>query len=514
MHCGTRVVLSVQINSSIVASVLACVLGGCAASVPAEHRSVVPNLPADVTSVPGQSVAEPPALNADVEAQTEEPVVEPVAYSESATYSESASEACVEEPTSIATLISESEFVVDLEQTLISASDMDDDGVDLASLESLAEANHPELQQALARVSQARGTASQAALPYNPVLQYQSDEIGNGDVSGLHSVTVMQRFVTANKLGIAQQQQLQRVQQRLAEYEFSRLRVLTRVRSAYAQMQVAQQRIVITQSIADLAKRSVETVNSLLGAGEVSRIALLQSQVEAQRADLAHRNALTTLEQSRRSLAAAVGVGQLPSESVRSDLPEQLPAQPWRELVDEVSSLSPQVTSANAQMQQARWALQLACARVTPDVTGQLGVGYDAGTDDTYATVGVSVPLPIRNRNQGNIRAARAQISASSANIDRTALVLQQAMADAVGRYEVARQTYTQIRGEISPAASEAYELARRAFESGEADFLQVLTAQRTWFDARLAAVNAFQDARTADAEIRGALTTIADSSL
>ena len=410
-------------------------------------------------------------------------------------------------PISFAKLMSESDLSGDL-QTYQSPAETDTEySANLASLEAMAEANHPELQRAQAFVAQARGQACQAALPYNPVFQYQSDEIANGDASGLHSVTLSQRFVTANKLGIARQQQLQVVQRRMAEYEFARLRVLTRVRAAFAEMLIAQERTAITDSIDKLAKRSAETVKSLLDAEEVSRIAYLQARVEAQRAALAAKNAVAVLEQKRRALAATVGDQQLQLESVRGELPEQLGAQPWQSLSDEITSLSPQMTSAAASLQRARWSLQLACAQITPDVTGQVGVGYDAGSDDTFARVGVSVPLPIRNRNQGNIRAAQASVAAASAKIDQTQLALQKALADAVGRYEVARQTYLQLRQEISPDAEEAFDLARKAFESGEADFLQVLTAQRTWFDTRLAAINALESAKTAEAEIQGALT-------
>ena len=412
-------------------------------------------------------------------------------------------------PITFAKLISEAEFDEDAAQFRDDDVTGNESTSDLATLEAIAQENHPELQQALALITQSRGKAQQAGLPYNPIVQYQSDEMGVAGVSGLHSVALSQRFVTANKLGIAQQQQLQIVQRRLAEYELSRLRVLTRVRAAFAELLIAQDRTVITKSIAELAARSADTVKSLLDAGEVSRIAFLQARVEAERAKLVSRNAVATLRQKQRALAATVGVEVLPTESVRGEPFSRLAAQPWQELADEVAAISPQLLSAGAQLQSARWALQLACAQITPDITGQIGVGFDAGTDDTYGVIGVSMPLPIRNRNQGNIRAARASISAASANIDVTALRLQRALADAVGRYEVARQTYTQLREQISPNAKEAFELAGKAFESGEADFLQVLTAQRTWFDTRLAAINALETAKIADAEIKGALTTI-----
>ena len=490
-----QAVLSIQKPLTLVAIVATISMGGCASTELLPPESSIP--PMEMQTSQSQSGTNdddvvPVAFNEDTLAPL---VTEPID--------------AIETPFAFAKLISEADFGIDSASDPRHSAESDDSASDLPSLEAMAQTRHPELQRAEALVAQARGKACQAGLPYNTVFQYQSDEIGVDGASGLHSFGLSQRFVTANKLGIAQQEQLQIVQRRLAEYEFARLRVLTRVRAAFAEMVVAQSRASITQSISDLAARSADTVKSLLDAEEVSRIAFLQTRVEAQRADLIARNAITTLDQKRRALAATVGIEALPSETVCCELSEQLEPQPWQSLVDEISSLSPQITSAGAQLQRARWALQLACAQVTPDVTGQAGVGYDAASDDTFAVIGVSVPLPIRNRNQGNIRAARAAVAAASANIDQTQLTLQKALADAVGRYEVARQTYMQLREEISPNAEEAFDLARKAFESGEADYLQVLTAQRTLFDARLAAINALQTAKTADAEIQGALTNL-----
>ena len=177
---------------------------------------------------------------------------------------------------------------------------------------------------------------------------------------------------------------------------------------------------------------------------------------------------------------------------------------PWQATANEVLSLAPQLATASAKLEQARWALRLACAQVTPNVTGTVGVGYDAATDDTFARIGISVPLPIRNRNQGNIRAARASMTTASEGITAKQLQLQKSLADSIGNYQVARQTYQRIRDEISPAASESYELARTAFVSGETDFLKVLNAQKTWFDTQLSALNAFETAQKENAEIQG----------
>ena len=379
----------------------------------------------------------------------------------------------------------------------------------LEQLEATALASHPTIREARARVTSRRGQYVQAGLPFNPVLQYQSEEIGNEGASGLHSLRINQQFVTANKLGIAQQVQAREIQKQQAQLRIAELRVLTRIRTAYAAAAVSQRRVELTERIVELVEKSLRSVESLVEAQEASNIALLQSKVEADQARVNAENAATQLQANRRSLAAAAGLPELPPVALDIDRSETLEAAPWKLLLGELESSSPELAAAGSELERARWALQLACAQVTPNITGQLGVGVDAATDDTYAVVGVSVPLPIRNRNQGNIQTARADVAAAAAAIERTRLSIDGRLAAAVGRYQTARQRYERLITRIVPNAEETYRLSQQSFDAGETDFLQLLTAQRTLFTTRLSVLDAFGQAKQAIAEIDGLLVTL-----
>ena len=383
------------------------------------------------------------------------------------------------------------------------------DSLTLQQLEATALASHPALRQAYARVNSKRGQYVQAGLPFNPVLQYQSEEIGNESASGLHSLRVNQQFVTANKLGIAQQVQAHEVQKQQAELRAAELRVLTRIRTAFTAAAVSQRRTELTDQIVELAEKSLQSVQSLVEAKEASNIALLQAKVELDQARVNAENAATQLQADRRALAAAAGLPKLPPSDLAVDRGEILEEAPWELLLSELEINSPELAAAGSELERARWALQLACAQVTPNITGQLGVGVDTATDDTYAIVGVSVPLPIRNRNEGNIQTARADIAAASAAIDQTRLSLGGRLADAVGRYQTARQRHEQLVSRIVPNAEETYKLSQQAFAVGESDFLQLLTVQRTLFTTRLSLLDAFGQAKQALAEIEGLLVTL-----
>lgn len=379
----------------------------------------------------------------------------------------------------------------------------------LQELEATALASHPAIAQARAHVDSTRGRYVQAGLPFNPILQYQSDEIGNERSSGLHSIQLSQQFVTANKLGIAQQVQAREIQKQQAQLRIAELRVLTRIRAAFARTIVSQQRTELTDQIVELSEKSVSSVVLLVEAKEVSHLELLQAKVETERARIAAENAATQLKANRRSLAAAAGMRTLPPVRLHGELTENLQDTPWEELLAEISAMSPEISGAGSELERARWSLQLACAQVTPNITSFVGVGVDTGTDDTYGRFGVTVPLPIRNRNQGNIRSARADIAAASAAIDKTMLSLDSRLAAAVGRYQMARERYERLQTRVVPNATETFDLSRRAFDAGETGYLQLLTTQRTLFATRLSVLDALGQAKEARAEIDGLLVTL-----
>lgn len=389
------------------------------------------------------------------------------------------------------------------------ADSLQQTGLTLSSVEAMALGSHPAIAEARARVAFSTGQAVQAGLPFNPVLQYQSDEIGNESSSGMHSVQLSQQFVTANKLEIAQQVQAHEAERRRSQLRMAELRVLTNVRSAFAAAIVAQRRAQIAIQIVDLAEKSLSSVQDLLDAQEVSRVVWLQATVEAEQARITAENAATQLRANRGVLAAAAGLQTLPPDALVGDIGEGLVATPWETLLAEITATSPEITAAGSALERARWSLRLACAQVTPNITGQIGVGVDASTDDTFASVGVSVPLPLWNRNQGNIRSARANIAEASAAIDRTRLSLEGRLASAAGRYQVALERYRRLNENVLPTSEETYQLSQRAFEAGETDYIQLLTIQRTLFNTRLSVLEAAAEARQAAAEIEGLLVTL-----
>jgi cobalt-zinc-cadmium efflux system outer membrane protein len=145
-------------------------------------------------------------------------------------------------------------------------------------------------------------------------------------------------------------------------------------------------------------------------------------------------------------------------------------------------------------------------AQRVPNVDLQASMQYDNATQDPIAGVQVGMPLPVFNRNQGNIRKAQAELTAAHAEVRRAELELQQRLASVFEQYENARGQVEQYANDILPNAQKSLDLVTAGYRQGEFNYLMLLTSQRTFFQVNLAYVDAIRELRSAVVAIEGDL--------
>jgi cobalt-zinc-cadmium efflux system outer membrane protein len=156
--------------------------------------------------------------------------------------------------------------------------------------------------------------------------------------------------------------------------------------------------------------------------------------------------------------------------------------------------------------ERARWALSRARAEPIPNVTLEGSVQYDDATRDTFAGVKASIPVPLFNRNQGAIFAAESELRAAERDVDRVGLWLQQRLATVFSQYVIAQHESTTYRDAILGKAETTMNLIEKGYRAGEFNSTDVLTAQRTYFQANISYLNALRELRAAEARIEGLL--------
>jgi len=380
------------------------------------------------------------------------------------------------------------------------------DGWTLAELEQMALAQNPTLAKARAQVQAAQGHCLQAGLYPNPVAGYSEEEVGDEGTAGKQGGFVAQEFVTGGKLRLDQAVASREVQRRRQLWASQQFRVLTDVRVRFYDVLVAQRRLEITRRLVDIAQQSIETTESLLQAQEVSRVDLLQARVEADSAEAMQIGAEHQLQAAWRRLVAVVGLPQLPRKPLAGEADALPPAWTWEEALRRVMAQSPELSAAAAEVAKARCQLQRERVEWIPNIDLRAAVHHDNASGDDVAAVEVGIPLPLFDRNQGNITAACAELIAAQRDLERVRLELRSRLAETFERYATARQQVELYQRGILPNARQSLELVAGGYRQGEFGYLALLTAQRTFFQASLTHLVALKALRASQSEIDGLL--------
>jgi cobalt-zinc-cadmium efflux system outer membrane protein len=244
----------------------------------------------------------------------------------------------------------------------------------------------------------------------------------------------------------------------------------------------------------------------LLKAKEVSSADVVRARIEANSAKLQLENARNDYRAAWQKLAIVIGVPGMEPVFLEDRLEGSLPELTWQESVSQLMAGSPELARAYAEVERAQCTLARERAGRVPNFNVEAGARYNNASEDTIATVRVAIPLQLFNRNQGNIQRAQGELAATRQNVRRVELSLQDRLADAFRRYANARQQVRRYRDKILPDAKESLDMVREGYEEGEFGYLELLTAQRTYFHVNLAYVESLRALWVNSTRIEGML--------
>ena len=352
----------------------------------------------------------------------------------------------------------------------------------LEHIEQQALAHHPAVKQAEAAIQQALGVHEQVGLAANPSVGYFVEEAGNEGGGGLHGVFAAKTFVRGDKLAWSQEVIGHDVQALQWELETQRQRVLTDVRIRYYRVLAAQQQLKLAKTFRQDAENAVAIARNRLLSGDGARPDLLQSEILLNQIELAIEKSAVALDGAWQELAAVSAMEWSPAP-----LTGELKTEPatWSadSLYEFVIANSPQLRAAQQRVLRAQANQHRQQVQAIPNVNAQLDVGHNTVSEDEFASLQLSLPLPLRNANQGNIRAAQAQQTAAAHNVQRLQALLRRQTAELWRKYNTALVAVKRYEASILPRAEESLKLIEQARRAGDVEFLRVLNARRTYFD-------------------------------
>jgi cobalt-zinc-cadmium efflux system outer membrane protein len=352
----------------------------------------------------------------------------------------------------------------------------------LESALQTAFANNPDMAAAQWEIDIAQGGRQQAGLIPNPVASWDAEDTRRN--SRTTTVKLSQTLELGGKRG-ARIDVATRAQEAAAlTLEQRRNGLRADVIDGYYGALRAQERLDLAQRSLALAERGLVVANGRVTAGKSSPVEATRAQVQLSEIRLEFNRAQMGLTDAYRRLAASTGAASTDFQAVATQAQAAPELPPTAQLLGRLEQ-TVELRLAELQIVQGEAALGLEKAQRIPDLDVSIGSQYDASVRERVNVVGVSMPIPLFNRNQGNVLAASRRADQARDLRNAAELRLRTETRQALDLWQTANTEVRSFNQQILPAAQSAVDSATRGFEMGKFNFLEVLDAQRTLIAAR-----------------------------
>ncbi len=354
----------------------------------------------------------------------------------------------------------------------------------LEELEDLAMANSPIIAQALAAITMNQGAVVQAGVYPNPVFGYEADTVGSSYTRNYQGTYLAQTIKTAGKLPLARAAANMDLMNSQLAYERTRQQILHDVRTGYFNVLVSQEAIRINEALVNFTNQVYAIMINRLKNGEQAGYELAQLRTLVKQAQTTLVNSQNHYISSWKQLAVATGVPELPLARLEGQVDMPVPNLDYDALLERVLSVHPDLQASRNLEAQAKLQLRLQRAIPIPDPT-VAGVFQNDSTTPGYQrtsyNLNISFPVPLFDRNQGNIRSALGKLEMNSRQYAVATNSLTSQLADAFERYQNGRFQSEYYRTQILPDLARAYRgvYDRHMDNSEKVAFGDIIVAQQ-----------------------------------
>lgn len=371
--------------------------------------------------------------------------------------------------------------------------------------------NHPRLRSTEAAVRRNQHLVFQDTRSPNPTVGYVASEVGNDGDAGQQGVFLSQEVVRGNKLCLDGQIRQQEVMLEMQQLQLRRSQIDADVRFAFVQVAYFQEQLKLLKRLQQSLDVAVGAVKTLVESGELGTSAALQSRLEAQRNLMKTRRSEAALRTSQEALAAVVGWSEFHSsvdaKVLRPDLSTDY-ADRW----ETIRNGSPELHVVAAQQRVARARVTREQVEPIPNLQTQWSLQQDAATDYTVLGIQLGVELPVRDRNRGAISAAQAETWRFHYQAEAVERDLKTRFVKLAGQARQAELQLKTIKEELETLALQNVSTTQRAFRLGEATYLDLLNAQRTYVSLSLETLELYRQLSLIDSAFETLLVRVPDS--
>jgi cobalt-zinc-cadmium efflux system outer membrane protein len=287
------------------------------------------------------------------------------------------------------------------------------------------------------------------------------------------------------------------------EREAARLELFSETTIAFVSALAAQRRIALLDRHVAAFDRQVPLMQRRVDAGASSPADVTRVQTASGFIQLERERSRLALAQARRELAVAMGTDAPDFGAVSGDFGRLNRPAPFTVLVQAIEG-NPQLTRWTAVRARRDADLLSARLKTVPDVTASVGWRRYGDTPENALRLGVSMPIPVLDRNRGGIR--EAQEAAQRTDAERA--INRQTLIGIVGKaHDAAQSALTQIdllRRVVLPAARRTLSTIEEGYDQGRFTALEIVDAYQRVADAEMMEHDALASLHISLATIEG----------
>ena len=392
----------------------------------------------------------------------------------------------------------------------------------IEELVARALADNPDLRATRAEVDAAGGRLRQAGLRPNPEL----DLGGQKALSPDNNLTVTLRVPLdlndrkGGRVAVAEQD-LELKRKQLADRE---RRLRTDVRMKAGEMLAARRNLQITDELLDVNRTALGVVGNRVREGAAPTIDENLQLVEVNRLDANRQLLSSRVEIATLQLKLLAGMAADAPLTVRGELATAPPTLERAEAVQRALASRPDLAAARAdvavaramirkEQAEGRWDASVNVGYMRQDfgfggLNGLTNSGQTRPIQDTfhYFGGGVTIMLPVLNRNQGNIAAAEAGVRAAERRLEFATLTTQQEVEAAFAQHEAARRSLEIYERGVRDVARRNLAVVRQSYELGRGSLLDVIAEQRRFIDVETGYTDVLKQVYDAAVEVERAV--------
>jgi len=360
--------------------------------------------------------------------------------------------------------------------------------VDFATALELARKNNPDWKTAEQEIEIARGRLTTARLisPFNPVLEGQAGHrtIPNERNGTDYGVGVSMELEVAGqrslRIGEAEKN-LQRAEAAFKDYARTFTAKLART---FYQALFARDRVSLLRRVEGLNQRLHEVTRIKFEAGDVSGLELNVAAVRYGRARKETLDGERELRQALLELRRLVGVEE--SIAPVGELPITASPVSLKQVLERARANRPDLAAKSHELERAESEIALRRREIFPNPS--VGVFFNReGTGDKTVLGGLSIPLPLFNRRQGDLEGLEARKIQARAELLGLEKEIRKEVDQVLNQWHAALQGFELFQKEIIARTEENFKLLEAAYRERKIDFPQVIVMENDLIAANLA---------------------------